>query len=181
MRTTVDYLLPLFLFRYSGIMRDRNDATIRVVQYADEYADAFIALNLEWIEKLFVVEEQDRRELENPRQHFIDTGGQILFAVQGEDVIGTCALLRDSNDGFELCKMAVAPDARGRGIGEVLLQSAIDYAAAQGARRVWLLSASSLKSAISLYEKFGFQRIALGDTPGYEKCNVRMQLGLNRD
>ena len=160
-------------------MESEKEATIRVVQFADTYAGAFVSLNREWIEEHFELEDQDRRELENPKAHFIDTGGQIFFALRGEEVIGTCALHRDTPDSFELCKMAVAPAARGRGIGELLLESAIDYAEAHGAGQVWLLSASALKPAISLYEKFGFVRMPLGDTPGYGKCNVRMQLGLN--
>lgn len=159
-------------------MGKRSGASIRILTYADEYADAFVSLNLEWIQRLFAVEEQDRRELENPRTHFIDTGGQIFFALNGDEVVGTCALLRDSPDSFELCKMAVAPSARGHGVGRSLLQTAVDYAAAQGAAHVWLLSASALEPAIRLYERFGFQRITLGETPGYEKCNVRMQLVL---
>jgi len=43
--------------------------------YNKEYAKDFKQLNLEWIEKYFVVEEHDLEQLSNPKENIIDKNG----------------------------------------------------------------------------------------------------------
>jgi GNAT superfamily N-acetyltransferase len=80
--------------------------------------------------------------------------------------------------GFELAKMAVAPGAKGKGIGLLLGQACIDKARALGAGRVYLESNTKLRPAISLYHKLGFRKIAGPPSP-YERCNIQMELRLD--
>jgi GNAT superfamily N-acetyltransferase len=55
-----------------------------------------------------------------------------------------------------LAEMYVMPDHRGRGLGTVLLQAVIDDARAAGATYLDLTTTQADKSAIALYERFGF-------------------------
>jgi ribosomal protein S18 acetylase RimI-like enzyme len=71
----------------------------------------------------------------------------------------------------EFRMLAVAPQARGRGVGEALARFAIDRLAAQGAHAVVLSSLSTMHAAHRLYERLGFRRDAERDwtpAPGVE-------------
>ena len=158
-----------------------NGAGVRVVTYADEYRAHFEALNREWIEALFRLEPRDEHALADPRGTYVDGGGEVFFAVDDGAVFGTCALRSTGADSFELCKMAVSPAARGRGLGELLLTAAIATARARGARRVTLCSNTRLAPALALYRKHGFVTTREGPHPEYERSNIEMELDLERE
>jgi ribosomal protein S18 acetylase RimI-like enzyme len=54
--------------------------------------------------------------------------------------------------------LAVALDARGRGVGEALTRACVDRARATGRRQIVLHSTDRMTSAHRLYEKLGFRR-----------------------
>jgi putative acetyltransferase len=123
-------------------------------------ADAFRILNEEWIARYFTVEDQDRRQLDDPVAAYIDTGGEILIAEFDGRPVGCVALLPDGTGAFELSKMTISPDLRGRGAGRTLLAAAIDHARHMGARSLFLGSSRKLANAVHLYESAGFQHVA---------------------
>ena len=143
--------------------------------YNKEYAKDFKRLNLEWIEKYFVVEEHDLEQLSNPEENIIDKGGEILFAVYGKEVAGVCALIKTSAYEFELAKMAVSPHFQGKQIGYKLGEYAVETARLLGAKRIWLESNRILAPAINLYVKLGFKEIPITTTP-YARADIRMEL-----
>src|SRR3954452_19558908 len=96
--------------------------------YNKEYAKDFKQLNVEWIEKYFVVEEHDLEQLSNPQENIIDNGGEILFAICEEEVAGVCTLIKTGEYEFELAKMAVSPLFRGKQVGYKLGKYAIETA-----------------------------------------------------
>ncbi len=57
--------------------------------------------------------------------------------------------------------VAVSPDAQGRGLGRVLLDALVAEAARQAASSVLLEVRADNPAAIRLYERTGFERIAL--------------------
>src|SRR5918995_7199764 len=118
----------------------RKPATSRIIDFEKHHRDAFRELNVEWITTHFVLEDIDREVLDDPEHAILLPGGSILVAEDGGDIVGCCALLRIAPDAFELAKMAVAPAARGKGIGAMLGRAAVDRAQRMGARRVELLS-----------------------------------------
>jgi len=137
----------------------RMELTIRPLDSAED-AVAFRSLNEEWIARHFVVEEQDRRQLDDPIAAYIATGGQILIAESGGSRVGCVALVPDGSGAYELSKMAVAPDQQGRGTGRRLLAAAIAYAREAGATSIFLGSSTKLANAVHLYEALGFQHVA---------------------
>ena len=65
---------------------------VKVAPFQDEYADDFKRLNLEWIEKYFVVEEMDKKQLEDPQENIIEPGGESYSVLEDGKVRGVCAL-----------------------------------------------------------------------------------------
>jgi predicted N-acetyltransferase YhbS len=63
----------------------------------------------------------------------------------------------------ELRLLAVAPHARGYGVGTALVQECVRRARRSGARALGLHSSASLRAGIHLYERMGFVRAPAGD------------------
>lgn len=151
--------------------------SVRIVDYTAEFADDYKRLNYEWIEQYFDIEPADRDALENPDKKVLQPGGHIYMALQGDNAVGTCALIRYDAKTFELAKMAVAPEARGQRIGWRLGQAIIGRAQELGGHTLYLESNSVLKPALHLYEKLGF-RTATGLPSPYTRCNIQMSMAL---
>lgn len=60
---------------------------------------------------------------------------------------------------MDLRVLAVAPDARGRGVASRLMRHAVDQAQARGARRIVLTTGPEMVGAQRLYERLGFERM----------------------
>ena len=157
----------------------RESSKITILDYQPKHQLAFKTLNEEWIKKYFKMENADRKALDNPKSYILDKGGKILVAVEGDLVLGVCALIKmkDQDYDYELAKMAVSPKAQGKGIGFLLGRAIIEKGQSLGAKKLYLESNTILTPAISLYEKLGFQKVAGHDTP-YERCNIQMALRL---
>jgi GNAT superfamily N-acetyltransferase len=63
----------------------------------------------------------------------------------------------------ELRLLAVAPEARGQGIGTALVQECMRRARRAGASALGLHTSESLQAAIRMYERMGFVRAPEGD------------------
>ena len=151
-------------------------SAITVIPFRQEYAADFRRLNLAWIERLFKVEVPDLKVLDDPEGAIVLRGGMIFFALDGEAVIGTVAMVRVSDERYELAKMAVAASHQRRGIGELLGKACKAWAAEQGIRTVFLETNSRLDNAIRLYERLGF-RYAVDPHPSdYARADVYMEL-----
>lgn len=159
----------------------RESAEVNIVNYTPKYAEAFRALNIEWISTYFKMEAADYRSLDDPEGYILNKGGHIFVALYQNNPVGVCALIK-MNDGehdFELAKMAVSPAAQGKNIGWLLGQAALNKAAELGGRKVYLESNTILKPAINLYNKLGFKKI-VGHTTPYERCNIQMSVDLDK-
>jgi putative acetyltransferase len=79
---------------------------------------------------------------------------------------------------YELSKMAVSPEMRGRGIGRLLILHLIDEARNMGARSLFLGSQTKLKNAVHLYEAVGFRHVPPERLPllPYTRADVFMEL-----
>ncbi len=156
-------------------------ATIHFRAFEPQDAAAFRELNEAWINRYFVLEEEDRRALHHPFQNVIAPGGHIYMAVAGEDAVGCCALIAADEPGvYELAKMAVSEHLRGQGIGRKLIVYVIEQARRLGARRLTLGSNKILANAVHLYESVGFQHLPaerVHPSP-YARADVHMEMRL---
>ena len=55
--------------------------------------------------------------------------------------------------------LAVAPEARGKGVGEALARMCLDRFRTEGARSVVICSLPEMTSAHRVYERLGFYRV----------------------
>ncbi len=94
-------------------------------------------------------------------------GGRFrdLVAVSGGRIVGIACLEPWDDKGW-LSKLFVDPEARGRGVGRLLLGAIVDEARAQGMTEIGLTTRAVFASAIRLYEAFGFERAAAPARPG---------------
>ena len=147
---------------------------LRFHAFRPDFAPAFKAINVEWLNEMFEVESSDLATLDHP-QAILDHGGQIYFAelmntsrpddpVDLDQIVGCVALKRilpplaKQDEGlFELTKMGVLQRARDRKVGEPLLLYALEQAAAlPQIKRLFLLTSTKCQAAIHLYEKHGW-------------------------
>lgn len=152
---------------------------VKIVDYDPKYQKDFRNLNEEWISKFFKMEASDYKMLDNPEDYIINKGGHIVFALLNDEAVGTCALIKTSEDPliFEFAKMAVSPKAQGKKIGYLIGEALIAKAKDLKAKEIFLETNSSLVPAVKLYEKLGFQHVTVTDSP-YERCDTKMLLGL---
>lgn len=152
---------------------------VSIHDYTDADRDDFERLNAEWLEKLFTIEDIDRRLFQNPRGAILEQGGDIFMAKLNGENVGTCALGAKGKN-FELIKMGVDPRYRGCGIGKKLVEAAIARAVEKGADQVYLLTSAKLPSALKLYERMGFAYVDLTDEDRakYSRAEIRMEYPL---
>jgi DNA-binding MarR family transcriptional regulator/GNAT superfamily N-acetyltransferase len=155
----------------------RESKDVKVVPYEPKYQPAFKQLNEDWITQYFKMEETDYKSLDHPKEYILDKGGYILIALYKNEPVGACALIKMDGRTFELAKMAVSANAKGKGIGWILGNAAIEKARQQGAGKLYLESNTILKPAISLYHKLGFKKVTGIPSP-YERCNIQMELSI---
>jgi ribosomal protein S18 acetylase RimI-like enzyme len=95
-----------------------------------------------------------------------DGQGEVLAAVDGGQVVGTVTLqgwpagqMARGPGEAEVRALAVAPGARGRGVGAALVAAVIERAAGQGIRQLVLLTLPDMRAAHRLYSQAGFSRL----------------------
>ena len=120
------------------------------------------------------MEDSDKKDLLNP-ERIVENGGQIFFALDNQNAIGTVAMIKSSDDRFELAKMTVKEGFRGKGIANMLMDECIKFAKQNSSREIFLISNDSLTIARNLYDKYGFKDVEL-DSQKYERGNVKMNL-----
>ena len=151
---------------------------MEIVDFRPELAGAFKALNEAWITTLFALEPKDLVVLDDPQAQIIAKGGRVLFALDGDDAVGCCALMAMPGGGFELAKMAVADSHKGRGLGHALMAAAVERARAAGAPRLYLETNSGLAAAMALYRGFGFVEVIPPEHSPYARVDICMELRL---
>lgn len=150
----------------------------KIIPYNAKYAADFKRLNLEWLETYFYVEPFDEEVLSKPEEYIINPGGHIFFVVSEGKVFATVALLKTEDNVFELTKMAVIPEARGRNLGQHLMKHCIAFAKSEQWDGILLYSNRVLENAIHIYRKFGFKEIPLDPNNPYKRSNIKMFLKL---
>jgi len=148
---------------------------MRILPFEPRHADAWRDLNTAWISRHFTMEAKDHEALNDPVGKILDKGGHILMAETDDgDIIGCVGLIPLADGGFEVAKMTVTEQARGTGLGRLLMQACIDKAHAVGAPRLYLETNSSLAPALGLYRAMGFVDLPQRDTP-YARADVFME------
>lgn len=109
---------------------------------------------------------------------FKSPGSSYWIAEENDQIIGGCGIFPTAGlpEGCaELVKFYLDPASRGQGIGKALLEKSFSSAKELRFDQLYLESFPEFTTAISLYEKYGFEHIqaALGNS-GHYACNVWM-------
>lgn len=148
---------------------------VEIIEYKEEHHADFRKLNLEWLEKYNLVESHDLMVLDDPGGTILSKGGFICLAKEGNEIIGSAALMKEDEHVYELAKMSVTKKWQGKGISKLLLETCLNKAKELGAVKLSLFSNHQLQTALKLYEKYGFRNIELKDSP-FETADVKMEL-----
>ena len=148
-----------------------------IIDYEDQYLEDFQRLNLEWLEKFDLVESHDLEILNHPQQNVIDQGGFLFLLAEDNAIIGSADIFKINDKEYELIKMSVAPEHRGKKFGDLPLEKCIAKAKEMKASKIILFSNSNLQTAIRLYEKFGFKHVEVVNAP-FETADIKMELEL---
>ena len=108
---------------------------------------------LDAVPAFFLVAEEDGR-----------LAGYVLGSMQAGDAHGW------------ILSLAVSPDFRGWGIGEILVRGVVDAFAAKGAAEAMLHVSPANRGAVALYAKLGFQEVRVEADyfgPGADRAILR--------
>lgn len=162
-----------------------------MITYDPKYRQYFADLNYQWIEHYFEVEDEDRAALDHPDAYALDKGGEIFFVLEDGVPVGTVAIVPfqtqpadvskntlSANEPkiYELAKMAVSPQRQGRGYSKLLMQACIEFAQANHATQIVLITNDKLTPALTLYQKAGFKAAPTNTDQRYARGNLEMHL-----
>ena len=103
----------------------------------------------------------------------------VYYVVENEGrVVGGCGVAPLENGDASVCelqKMYFAPEIRGTGYAEKIIEKCLEYAKIQGFEICYLETLSFMTTAQKLYKRIGFEHIdgPMGNT-GHNSCEVWM-------
>ncbi len=109
---------------------------------------------------------------------FQQTGSFYLVAEEEGTLLGGAGIFPSAGlpaGVCELVKMYLHPQARGKGLGRLLINRCLQQATELGYKKVYLETMPELRKAVSVYEQFGFTYLQgpMGNT-GHFGCDVWM-------
>lgn len=160
-------------------MNTNTNPSLQIVDFTIQDQEDFETLNQKWIEKFFEMEESDHKILKNPKTSILDQGGVIKMARYDDKTVGTCALIKIEERVYELAKMAISEEMRGKGIGYQLGLAVLKKARNLDAKKVFLFSNRSLEAALHIYTKMGFREVPIDPSKNdYKRSDIQMEIEL---
>lgn len=104
--------------------------------------------------------------------NYIARGNLFLIAEQNKEMIGTGALIHETNASWRIVRVSVAPTQRRKGIGELITHHLIDAARARDGREILVETNEDWSTAIALYQRCGFTIDAYRNG----ECHLRLAL-----
>jgi ribosomal protein S18 acetylase RimI-like enzyme len=105
----------------------------------------------------------------------------VWVAIDNDRLVGSVAIRSlDGGKTAELKRMYLQPEYRGRGLGRILLNHAVQWAKERGFQAIVLDTSTAMTAAQGLYESAGFSRTGTRTEAGahYSRCEVLYRLVL---
>jgi GNAT superfamily N-acetyltransferase len=104
----------------------------------------------------------------------IDSGG--VYVVESNGTVQGLLVLVPEQDAMLLANVAVAPSARGTGVGRTLLEFAERSAQAAGYRVIRLYTHEKMTENIALYARIGYEETHRAEEKGLKRVFMTKQL-----
>jgi putative acetyltransferase len=120
---------------------------------------------------------------DNLYQVFKDCPRSVYYVVEkNEKILGGGGIYPTNGlpaETCELVKMYLLPEARGLGLGKLLIKKCLQFAKTEGYKNVYLETMPELKNALKVYEKLGFQYLdkPMGNS-GHFGCDLWMMISI---
>lgn len=164
------------LVEYLSMLTDPPRAERGVVSWSDWQTDELTTATVRvehhtgprgQLRSLFEEAEDSADELDG----YVDQG-EVLVAIAQDRVIGHLQLIASHERGSEIKNMAVEAAHRGRGVGRLLVENAIDLARSRGHSTLTVSTAAADVGNLRFYQRAGFrmreiERDAFGPIHGY--------------
>ena len=133
---------------------------IITAQTPQHFSDAknLIVEYVKWLNLDLSFQNFDQEMADLPKMYTTNDGG-LFIAYLNEAPIGIVGLRRFSEADAEVKRMFVRDEAKGKGVGKLLLQKCIGIAKALHYRSIKLDTGAFMKAAIHLYISHGFAEI----------------------
>jgi putative acetyltransferase len=157
-------------------MNEQTDIIIRSATNADCAAVQKLVFGILRDYDLPLDQEGTDTDIADIEAHYLRRGGvfEILEDEKG-NLLGTCGLYPLDADTIELRKMYFDKTLRGRGFGKKMLERMIEKSRELGFKKIYLETATILKEATHLYEKYGFKPTGEKHTP---RCDAAYSLDI---
>jgi GNAT superfamily N-acetyltransferase len=133
---------------------------VQIIEYNKRYEQAVIDLivGIQHGEFGIAITAEDQPDLRIVDTYYQQGNGNFWLAMNGEEVVGTIALIDIGNNEVSLRKMFVAPDYRGKekATGQRLMDIVFDWCRKRGVKAIHLGTVGQFKAAHRFYEKNGF-------------------------
>ncbi len=163
------------------LSRDAVMAGLRLFPFDSANADHrryFAALNIEWLQTYFYIEDVDHQMFADPESTILTPGGQIVLAEVDRQIVGTGALINRGTGIYELGKMAVSKPFQGKGVGARIVGHLEDAARALGLKKLYLVSSTKLPHAVPMYRKLGWVDTDLPLHQHYQRSDISLEKAL---
>lgn len=169
---------------FYGYLKTMEDVSIRPVEQSDDRALASVIRKaLAEYEAPACGSALGDPELDFMAQAYSGDRSVYFVAEVGGKILGGAGIAQLENadeDTCELRKMYLAKEARGKGIGKMLMEVCLRKAREFGFRFCYLETFPTMTDAQNLYKKSGFYYLnARKGGTGHSACNVWMQRDLN--
>lgn len=104
--------------------------------------------------------------------------GAVWFAERCGEALG-CAAMVDRGERGQLRFVVLAPEARGLGLGKMLVDSALRYARSRGYYQVYLETTDGLEASMAIYQKLGFVTVHDEPEPLWHGDGRRIEMTLD--
>ena len=133
---------------------------LKIANTKEEYDDAKI-LFLEYAKSLNfdLCFQNFDEEISDLKSEYTDNGGCILLCYEDDKLAGCVGLRRFENNICEMKRLYLRNEFRGKGIGKALVDKIILISKEYGYEKMRLDTIETMKEAISIYKKIGFEEI----------------------
>jgi GNAT superfamily N-acetyltransferase len=144
----------------SGMTEDSSGILIRPFRYEDQAAARGLILD-GLVEHWGFLDPSKNPDLDDIASTY--AAGTFLVAWQGDELVGTGALVREAEGVARIVRMSVAVHVRRRGIGTLILEHLCGEAQAAGYAQIVLETTSTWEDAVAFYQRNGFRVIGSRD------------------